>query len=177
MENSDEQFVAELIAIQPQLYGFIVSLVTDRNEADEILQQTNLVLVRKQKNFLAGSNFGAWARAIAFHEVQTARKSFARRKLRLSTELVEQLALVAEDQSSEPKLIRSALRQCLRQLAPPQRELIKDRYSGVAVSKLAELSNRTVGAISQELYRIRATLAKCISQRTAHDASIPGDQN
>ena len=166
---TEEEFVTLLIDLQPRLYGFVLSLLGSRNDADEVLQQTNLVLVRKKKDFTLGTNFGAWARKVAFHEIQTFRKKRARNRVCLSDSLVEQLAKIADPMTEEEDSRRLALRRCLNTLDTRQRRLITTRYSGVKVNELATQNKRSVGAVSQELYRIRTALADCIRYRLAKE--------
>ena len=168
MQHSDEQFVSLLIGIQPRLYGFILSLLPDRNEADDVLQRANVVLLRKQQQFVPGTSFDAWARRVAMLEVQGYRKEFARERARFSDALVAQLAEETEHAQNEPDDLKTALRQCLDNLGGRHRKLIERRYSGTSVSRLAEQAQKSVAAVSQELYRIRARLAECISRRMSN---------
>ena len=49
-----------------------------------------------------------------------------------------------------------ALKSCLQKLSESQRKLVEERYKpGASVQKIAADQGRTVGAISQTLYRIR----------------------
>jgi len=59
--NYDERFVNRLIELQPRLRAFIRSLVPFKQDADDVVQETNLVLCRKAGEYIEGSNFAAWA--------------------------------------------------------------------------------------------------------------------
>lgn len=163
----NEQFVSLLIDLQSSLYGFALSLLGNREDADELLQQANLVILHKQADFEMGTNFGAWGRQVMFHEVQTFRKSRARDRVYWGDALVEQLAQAADSLTEESGPKRTALRRCLDKLTTRSRQLIEDRYSGTGVTDLAHGSNRTAAAVSQELFRIRASLANCIENKLA----------
>lgn len=169
---NNEQFVSLLIEVQPRLYGFVLALLGNREDADDVLQQANLVLVRKQADFELGTNFGAWARQVAYHEVQAFRKVRAHDRVFLGDSLVEQLAQVAEPFTDDVASRRSALRHCLNLLTPRRRRLIKDRYSGAKVKEIASRTRRSAGAISQELYRIRAALADCIVRQLVKEHAL-----
>ncbi|MDF1745393.1 MAG: sigma factor, partial [Gimesia sp.] len=49
MDQSDntEQFVQQLTENQNRLYGYVYSLLGDHSRAEDVLQETNLVLWRK----------------------------------------------------------------------------------------------------------------------------------
>ena len=72
MQRSDEQkenFVRLLIEAQGSLYAFILTLLANADTAKDVLQETNLVLWRKNEEFEAGTHFFAWARRIAEFQV------------------------------------------------------------------------------------------------------------
>ena len=54
---------------------FVASRVSDPADAEEILQQTNLVLWRKFGRFEQGTDFDRWACRIAYYEVLKAREN------------------------------------------------------------------------------------------------------
>ena len=60
-KNSQEQFVRNLTDCQPRLYAFILSLLPNRDDASDVLQDTNLVIWRRSAEFTDGTNFVAWA--------------------------------------------------------------------------------------------------------------------
>ena len=50
---------------------YVYSLVSASADADDILQQTKMILWRCFDQFESGTNFIAWARKTAFHQVLT----------------------------------------------------------------------------------------------------------
>ena len=61
-----------------------------------------------------------------------------------------------------------ALKSCLQKLSEKQRKLVEERYKpGASVQQIAADQGRTVGAISQTLYRIRHNLMLCIEKTLA----------
>src|SRR4249919_3427213 len=52
-----------------RIYGFIMTLVFNHHDAEEVFQNTNVVLWNKFADFQPGSNFFAWASKIAYYEV------------------------------------------------------------------------------------------------------------
>ena len=73
--SSHERFVQDTIACQGMLHAFILTLTADREWADELLQETNVALLRKESEFDSGSNFQAWACSVAYYQVLTSRKA------------------------------------------------------------------------------------------------------
>ena len=56
------------------VYGYILSLVPNWADADEILQETNIRLWEEFEKFQPGTNFAAWAIRVAHFQVLTWRK-------------------------------------------------------------------------------------------------------
>ena len=54
---------------QPQIRGFIQSLVYDFAAADDLLQECFLTVSEKALEFSLDSNFPAWVRAIARYKI------------------------------------------------------------------------------------------------------------
>ena len=65
----DREFVELFTRHQRRLYLLILAQVPRPADAEEILQETNLVIWRKAAKFQPGTNFFAWAAQIAGYEV------------------------------------------------------------------------------------------------------------
>ena len=157
-------YMQQVVGWQPRLYAFVLSLTGNTGEADDILQNTNLVLLKKREAFRPEASFGAWAMQIAHFEVQRFRESNARVRGRFDSELVEQLAVKAGQSSGDPAAELRVLRWCMARLSSLEREMLTLRYGGSSVGAIAEKWGRSVGSISQTLYRIRGKLAKCVKR-------------
>lgn len=165
MAERNEQFVQQLIGCQPRIYAYILSLAADADRADEILQDTNLVLWRKAGEFVPGTNFIAWAFRIAHFQVLAKRQKDDRDRHVFDDELLETLARETHEPATQADLRVGALRVCLGHISQPQRQLLERRYGGESVQSIADKTGRTVGSISQTLYRIRGALVDCIRQK------------
>src|SRR5262245_16710123 len=81
------EFAELLRRDQTRLYGYIHSLVLDLNDADDLLQQTTLILWKKFGGFDRDRSFFAWACGIARLEVANFLRSRGRQRLYFSDEL------------------------------------------------------------------------------------------
>ena len=61
-----EEFMRLFTHHQRHVYGYIRGLVPSLVEAEEVLQQTNLLLWEKFDQFQPGTNFRAWACKVAY---------------------------------------------------------------------------------------------------------------
>ena len=90
--SKDEQFVRLLATCQRQLFFYLLNILHNADDAEEALQETNLVLWRKFGQYRPGTNFGRWACQIAYFEAMKSRKKSLRREHLFSDEFVEMLA-------------------------------------------------------------------------------------
>jgi RNA polymerase sigma-70 factor (ECF subfamily) len=68
--------------------------------------------------------------------------------------------------------LHAALRLCLERLRPVDRDLVLSHYEeGHSLARCAELSGRSVNALKVALFRLRAGLRRCITDRLAVEDS------
>ena len=159
---------------QRRIFSYIYTLVPDRHDAEDILQETSLVICDKFHEFQSGSDFVAWACQIAWWRVRASRQKFARSKVIFDDSVLEAVANTAATMAEEIDLRHSALEQCLRKLHQRDRELIMTRYEpGCDVTEAASRSGRSLVAAYKALGRIRKLLLDCVTnQLTTNQASL-----
>jgi len=167
------EFVTQITRSQRQLHAFILSMVWNPADADDVLQQTNLVLWEKAAEFDGSRPFLPWA--MRFAQLQTLAWLKQRQRQQQRFVFDGDLARLLADEAAadEPafEARRHALALCLQKLRPEQRELIARRYEPEAsVKALAEAGGTTPKAVSDRLRRIRRTLLDCIEQTLREEA-------
>lgn len=161
-----DEFVQLFTQNQRRLYLFALSQIPNPTEAEEVLQNTNLVIWSKYQQFRLGTNFFAWACQIARFEVLKYRERHYREKVSFSDEFVQWVADEAETESDSLEIRRNALNQCLNKLRSRDRELIQMRYApGESGKSVAEFLGRPSNSVYQSLSRIRRTLTECVNRR------------
>lgn len=166
-----EDFVQLFSAHQRRLYLYILAQVPRPADAEEILQETNIVLWRKFGQFEPGTSFFAWGCRIAAYEVLKYRERRRRDRLCFSDGFVEQVAHEAQTAVEDFDDRRRALQHCLGRLREEDRELIQQRYAPGANGKsVAKSLGRPVNSVYQSLSRIRKALLECINRRLTAEA-------
>jgi RNA polymerase sigma-70 factor (ECF subfamily) len=161
-----EDFVRLLTQSQRSLYLFILPLVGRPADAEEVLQETNVVIWSKWSQFDPGTNFLAWGRAIARLEVFRFRRNRHHRLTLLGDDIIELIADRSEAQANDTELRRDALARCIEKLRPKDRELIRQRYSGdVSGDEIADRLGRPANSVYQSIGRIRKTLLECVRRQ------------
>jgi RNA polymerase sigma-70 factor (ECF subfamily) len=165
-------FCAELTRHQARLRGLVRCLLFDPAAGEDVLQDTNLTLLRKAADFRPGTDFWAWASQVARYQVLTHCKRFKRDKLVFSPDMLATLADEAIARAAEFDVRREALEACLARLPPPQRQLLELRYGPkTSIEEIAAALERTAGSIRQTLFRIRQALLACVERRLAGEVA------
>ena len=166
--ESRKQLVALMTRHQRQIFSYIYVLVPNRSDAEDLLQETSLVICEKFHEFTPGTDFVAWACQIAYWRVRYSRQKFARSKVVFDQDIVDVVAQTAGAMAAELDARHEALGRCLQRLHPRDRELLIARYEpGGTVDDAARRSGRTVKTAYKALARLRKLLLDCVSTRLA----------
>ncbi len=149
-----------------QLWGFLMGLTKDPQKAEDLFQNTYLVLCEKWEQYRPGTNFMAWARQIARYEFLASVDPDRRPFLTAETEVLE-LALHAAEREEAPSLRRDALRHCLDQLPDARgRRVLELRYGqGLPGDRVARDVDLSLNALYTLLSRVRRALQDCVERR------------
>ncbi len=158
------EFSQLLTKSQRRIYAFILTLIPNRAEAEDILQETNLILCRKAAEYDPDRHFLAWAFKIARFQTMAHMKTRSRSPLVFQEDLMEKLSDDAENLDGFGSLQR-ALAQCMEKLTKRNRELIRIRYEqGMSLEDSAKELGKPKGTVSMALYRIRIALWRCVER-------------
>ena len=124
-----------LTAIQKSLYAFILSLIPNRSEAEDVLQETNLILCQKAGEYDHNGHFQAWAFKIARYQVMKHTTKRKRSKICFSNDIVENVA-AEEFDSKRVVLIQKALSICYELLPKEMCFIAKLRFKKKKVLKI-----------------------------------------
>ena len=171
MELSDE-FVLELTQAQQRLLSYIYRRVANREQAQEVLQQTNLVLCRKANEFEPDTNFNAWAVTVAHYQILCHRKEFALERLVFSDEVFA----VVDDRGEESLFHeerKRILRFCYGKISQVNQELMKLRYQeGLSFQQVADELNKKISAVKVQVHRRLLSDSKPLLKRQQLDSIL-----
>jgi RNA polymerase sigma-70 factor, ECF subfamily len=163
-----EEFLALVSRHQRRVHAFVAGLVPHPPDADDVLQETNLVLWREFAAFRPGSNFVAWACTVAMNQVLAWRKRRQRDRLVFSDEFVTAVATELIDAEEKLNERAGVLAACVERLPPHHRQVLALRYTdGQPVDTIAARLDRSAEAIYRMLSRIRHALAECAARALA----------
>ena len=163
-----ERFAQLLAKCQRRVFLYALGLVHNAADAEEVLQQTNLVLWRKFDQYQPGTDFARWACRIAYYEVLKFRERRSREARLFSNQFVETLAVESQSTMDLWDARREALVGCLKKLTERDRQLVLWRYQENATTRsVAEALGRSIQGTRKSLHRIRIALLGCIERTLA----------
>lgn len=162
------EFVRLLTDHQAAIRGYIRVLIPNEFDIRDVLQNTNLFLWEERDTFVAGSNFKAWAFAVArFRAMEHIKKLKQQNRLVFDSQLIELLdADSHEPWSDSMEREFNALEHCLQLLSTKDRALIDARYaSRTPLAEYAARDGRSEASLRVILCRLRGILRGCIDKQ------------
>ena len=164
--DETERFVRLFAAAQSEVLRYILALVPDLDDAQEILQETAVDLWKKFDRYDPDHPFVPWACRFAYFQVLKFRDRQARRRRFLSLEAIDQLAAERAEESAVLDDRRRALATCLKLLSDSERLMIEQRYSRrMPVAQLSLVTGRNIATLYKALERLRRRLFECVNRR------------
>lgn len=170
---SESEFVLLITKHQPAIYAYILTIHPNRVAAQDILQETNLVLCRKKDEFEPGSHFKAWAFRIAYWQTMAHLKRVKRAGLvELEPDVMELIAHEAEEPLNDFEERHLALKSCIGKLPAGDTAILLAHYqAGESLADLSGRLGRSREALKQVLMRIRRVLRACIERQLANPST------
>jgi len=161
------QFAERLVRSQQRVYRYIVSLVPNRADAEELFQQTCLTLWECWERYDPALDFFPWACGIAHNHVRNFLRKRQNAQVQLQADVLEMLAERSLElrQREDDRFV--ALRDCLAKLPERNRRVIEGYYGGKSVPQLAHQQSASPNAIYKLLDRVRLALHECVVLRLA----------
>ncbi|MFC4991700.1 sigma-70 family RNA polymerase sigma factor [Rubritalea tangerina] len=164
---SSSEYPLMIARQQEKLLSYIVSLVGDVDDAWDILQETNLILWKKQSELPEVQNFDAWTYTIAKFQTLRFLKTCKRRRVSyLNNELMEVMAQDAVEVLDERPERLKALAECSKQLKDKSQLVLGLFYKKKqSVRGITQETGIKESAVKQILARSRKALYQCIEKK------------
>jgi RNA polymerase sigma-70 factor (ECF subfamily) len=160
-----ERFMRLYLANERRLYGFVMAMIPNWSDVDDLIQKTAMVMWAKFSEFEPGTDFSAWALCIARYQVLDYRKRKRTDKLRFSISTIDAIneKFIEATANDNLQQRREALQHCLARLTPADRKLLDLRYRPDAtIRSVSEYLGRSIHSLYKVLNRIHAQLLQCM---------------
>lgn len=165
-ERDPREFVELLMASQRRLYAFIRAQVFSRDDADDVMQQTSVVLWEKFDSFRPDADFTRWACGVARLEVLSLLRNQKRLRVLLREDVAEMISQKLADAAVDVNARLDMLGECMKDLSQREREIVVRHYHrDEPVAGIAVALGISESSIYKILGRTRDALCECIRRR------------
>lgn len=156
------EFLKLFLKVQPAVRSYLLSLLRNGVDADDVFQEVSLVLWERFPDYDDQYPFLNWAFGIARNHVARWRRATPRARAWLPPEVEAKLAVTYAEIEDELSPRRTALRNCVDKLGTHARELLSLRYEKLwSLQQIARERGMTLNAVNKALGKIRKFLADC----------------
>ena len=171
--SGNQRFLRLFLASRSQINGFILFLVPNSLDAEEVFQETAAVMWEKFHDYEEGTNFTAWAKKIALYKVMEFRRRESRKTLHFDHEVLEKIVEASEGVLEQQQEQRNALRKCIEKLCEPDRSLVRVRYEqGLPISIMARDMKKSVHTLYRKISKIHEVLRRCVKRYLVAEGEI-----
>ena len=140
-------------------------MVHNRDDADELLQETAAIMWERFDQFKEGTNFGAWAIKIAKNKSYEHLRRNKNTKVLLNENFYEIISKVAEKSSEDITVRLQTLNDCMTKLSATSQRLLRLRYrKGLSIKDISQTTGRSCSALYKNFASILRLLRICIQK-------------
>ena len=164
-DSKTRRFMDLIVTNQKKIFAYILSVVSNHSDAEDLLQETLTIMWEKFDCYEAGTDFAAWGMAIARFRILNFRK---KRQPCLSNEVIALLEQETTEMLGNLDDQLKMLKDCIKKLALKDRKLLKMRYErDLTFEKIAAQFGLTASSICRAISRTHLKLTHCL-RRNRH---------
>lgn len=156
-------FVRQLMLHRKRIYAFILTLVANVSDADDIMQDTAALMWEKYSTEEQIDNFAALGMRIAHFKVLEFRKKHYRKNVQFDSQLFDMVlgGAVSANETVDSRL--EAMNQCLSKLNETSRKLLLMRHQkGQTIKRIAESIHISPHTAYKRIASLHERLVRCI---------------
>lgn len=158
-ENGIENFEELVKKYEKMVYGIAYRFLNNKQDAEDITQETFLIIYRKIKSLKKYKSLTNWIYTIALNLTrQYIRKNYGKKNLSKILPGSNLILNNENDNHMDYENIKEKIENSLEKLSPQQKEAIKLKYlNGLKIKEVSKIMNCKEGTIKIHLFRgIRA---------------------
>ena len=171
---TEEEYLLEIVANQQRIYGYIKSIHPYPSEVEDILQESNMTLMKKYKDFDCSRDFMPWAFSIA-RWTWMAYKQKRRRALSKLSYLDEEFNLFVDPQTCDHEKRKSEeydrkkliLNKAYKKLSKQEKNMLSMAFDGKELDQMAKELNLGKNCLSTRKSRLLSKLKKIVRYEQA----------
>ena len=161
--KDSKKFLSLLGKCQARIYAYILYQVPNRNDAEDILQDTIVVMLDKFSEFEEGTNFLAWGLQIARYKIMAYRDKRKNSKLIFDDDILNIMEQEKEIQSAIAKEEFDRLSECIKKLPDKYKKYLQYRYEdSLSYKAIGDKVSISGQAVHKTMSRIHLALMNCV---------------
>lgn len=159
-----EEFLNLLMQKQMRIYAFILSVIRNFQDADDVFQDTVNTMWQKYPESRPIDDFVSWGIQVAYYKILEYRKKQKREDhVLFDSPLFEKVLSAARNINLDYDERIEKLKQCLKKLGPRGRKIIELRYyQDLKPQQISELLGLSVLNVYKIMSRIHGQLVECV---------------
>ncbi len=159
-----EEFLNLLMHKQMRIYAFILSVIRNFEDADDVFQDTVNTMWQKYPESRPIGDFAAWGIQVAYYKILEYRKKQKRNvHVHFDSELFEKVLTAAKSVHLDYDDRIDKLKKCLKKLGPRGRKIIELRYyQDLKPQQISELLGLSVLNVYKIMSRLHGQLVQCV---------------
>jgi RNA polymerase sigma-70 factor (ECF subfamily) len=174
-QDNTKSLTLNWTSAQPTVLAYISSMVTNFQDAEDILQTVALTIAEKFSTFDPSGSFLSWALGIAKNKIYDYYRTQSKHSniKVLDIETVAHIAQVFDKESAHLNEMRQALDFCLGKLSGHWRQILELRYRlELSTQRMAQQLGMSQNAIFITLHRVRLALQECIRKQLSGEREL-----
>jgi RNA polymerase sigma-70 factor (ECF subfamily) len=168
--DRNAEFLRLFVTHESKIRGYILCMVNHWADADDILQEAVIIMMKKFQGFDSAERFLKWALRVARFEALNHMQKRGNHLPLFSPAVLEAIEEKAAREIQAQDSRREALQGCIRKLMGRDQELLRLRYEvGATTQSVAETVGRSVDAVYKALNRIHHQLLTCVRRTLAQE--------
>ncbi len=167
---TQETILQEAMRHREALVAYAFALLRNWASAEDVFQESLLIMAKKWEEFRPDGEILAWARGIVRFKALDALRAGGREQLVGDEELFGLIdrrfqERLTDEFSERLAAMKTALETCVGKLGKVARMLLLSFYrDGLSANDLAQRERRSVNGLRVELFRIRQALRRCCAR-------------
>ena len=159
-----EEFLNLLMQKQMRIYAFILSIVRNFEDADDIFQDTVNTMWQKFSESQPIQDFVAWGIQMAYYKILDYRKKQKSSvHIHFDSQLFDKVLAAAKNINMECDERIEKLKKCLKRLGPRGKKIIELRYyQDLKPQQISELLGLSILNVYKIMSRIHSQLVHCV---------------
>jgi RNA polymerase sigma-70 factor, ECF subfamily len=152
----------------PVVAAYVRSMTLSFHDAQDILQEISIIVVRKYGEYNQTRPFIPWVIGIARNEVLAYRRRLGADRRLFDEAVVDQITQAFGENKDQWDALAEALEDCVKRVPERSRRLLRLRYiDDLRYEQMAQALGASVTSIKVAMHRLRQGLRTCIERHPA----------